>query len=203
MSKSIGDLVLEFFKSHPDQDMPHGPVVDYVEEQYLKLYGKKPRDTWRQIRKFHQEGILIKVKKGVYRYSPDHVKEKVLFDFPASIKEAIFKRDGYKCVICHRGREDGVEICADHKIPKDKGGDNSIENGQTLCMEHNLLKKNYSMTEAGKRFYINLYHDAIRLKDKRMIDFCIDIFDVYDKHGLDTHIPRPDKSFTKDDIRLL
>lgn len=191
--KSIGDLVLEYFKSHPNEDIPHGPVVDYVEEKYLKLYGKKPRDTWRQIRKFHQEGVLIKVRKGVYRYEPGNVIKKELQDFTPEIKEAIFKRDNYRCVICGRGREDGVEICADHKIPKDKGGDNSLENGQTLCTEHNLLKKNYSQTECGKRFYIRLYEDAVRNNDKRLINFCIDIFNIYDKYKIDTHIERPDK----------
>ncbi|GAG85248.1 unnamed protein product [marine sediment metagenome] len=50
------------------------------------MYRRKPRDTWRQIRKFHQEGKLIKVKKGVYRYDPDYVKEVELFDFPSKIK---------------------------------------------------------------------------------------------------------------------
>lgn len=193
MGKSIGDLILDYFKSHPYMDLPHGPVVDYVEDQYVKLYGKKPRDTWRQIRKFHQDGTLIKVSKGIYRYEPENVKKRVLYDFSPEVKEAIFKRDGYKCVICGRGREHGVEICADHKVAKDKGGDNSIENGETLCTEHNLLKKNYSMRECGKLFYIRLYESAMKNNDQRMIKFCIDVFDVYDKYQVDTHIDRPDK----------
>lgn len=41
--KTIADLILEYFREHPKEDLEHGPVVDYVEEQYLKLYGKKPR----------------------------------------------------------------------------------------------------------------------------------------------------------------
>ena len=189
--KSIGDLVLQYFKKHPKEDLKHGPVVDWVEEKYLKLYGRKPRDTWRQIRKFHQEGILIKVKKGIYKYDPDKVKKVELFDFPSHIKEAIFKRDGYECVVCGRGKKDGVEICADHIKPKDKGGTNTIGNGQTLCMEHNLMKKNYSQTEAGKRYFIRLYEQAVEVEDKKMIKFCKQIFDVYDEKGVNSHIPRP------------
>ncbi|MBA7519221.1 hypothetical protein ES705_11298 [subsurface metagenome] len=189
--KSIGDLVLAYFKKHPKKDLKHGPVVDWVEEQYLKLYGRKPRDTWRQIRQFHQEGILIKVKKGIYKYDPDKVKKVELFDFPSHIKEAIFKRDGYECVVCGRGKKDGVEICADHIKPKDKGGTNTIGNGQTLCTEHNLMKKNYSQTEAGKRYFIRLYEQAIEVGDKKMIKFCKQIFDVYDEKGVNSHIPRP------------
>lgn len=179
---------MEYFKKHPNKDLSHGPVVDWVEEQYIKLYGKKPRDTWRQIRKFYQEGKLIKVKKGIYRYDPNFVKENQIYDFSPAVKEKIFKKDNYKCVVCGKSKKDGVEICADHIVPKDKGGTNTVENGQTLCMEHNLMKKNYSQTEAGKRFFIKIYKQAIKNQDEKMIKFCKDVFDAYDKHDINGHI---------------
>lgn len=193
MRKTIAELIMEYFQKHPKKELQHGPVVDWVEKQYLKLYGRKPRDIWRGIRRLHQEGILIKVRKGVYKYDPDLVQNKELYEFPQNIKEEIFKRDGYKCVVCGRGREDGVEIHADHKIPLDKGGSNTVENGQTLCSEHNFLKKNYSQTEFGKRFLIKLYQEAVKRADKRMIEFCEEIFNVYDKFGINSHIRRPDR----------
>ena len=59
--KSISELALEYFKTHPNEDLKHGPVVDWVEREYIKLGGMKPRDPWRAIRKLHQEGKLIKV----------------------------------------------------------------------------------------------------------------------------------------------
>jgi 5-methylcytosine-specific restriction endonuclease McrA len=188
---TIADLIMEYFRNHPKKDLPHGPVVDYVEERYLKLYGRKPRDTWRQIRRLHQEGILIKVRKGIYRYDPDYVQNRELYEFPSDVREEIFRKDGYRCVVCGRGREEGVEIHADHKIPLDKGGANTVDNGQTLCSEHNFLKKTYSQTEFGKRFLIRLYKDAVKKNDERMIGFCREIFDVYDKYGINGHIKRP------------
>jgi hypothetical protein len=191
--KSISDLVLQYFQMHQNEDLEHGPVVDWVEKQYVKSGGTKPRDPWRAIRKLHQEGKLIKVRKGVYRYDPKYVQEVELFDFPPDVKEQIFSRDNYRCVVCNRGREDGVEICADHKIPKDKGGTNTADNGETLCAEHNLLKKNYSQTETGKRYFIKIYEDAIRIGDERMIKFCKQVFDVYNKHKINRHILRPNK----------
>jgi len=191
MAKSIGDLIMEYFEKHPNEDLQHGPVVDWVEEQYLKLYGKKPRDTWRQIRKFHQEGKLIKVKKGIYRYDPDYVKEVELFEFPQDVKEEALRRDGYKCVACGRTEKYGVELCVDHIKPKDKRGTNTIDNAQTLCMECNLMKKNFSQTEAGKRFVIKMYERAVAINDERMIKFCKCIFNCYDKYGINGHIPRP------------
>lgn len=188
---TIADLIMEYFRKYPKEDLKHGPVVDYVEERYLKLYGRKPRDTWRGIRRLHQEGILIKVRKGIYRYDPDYIQHKELYEFPPEIKEEIFRRDNYRCLVCNRGREDGVEIHADHKIPLDKGGTNTVENGQTLCSEHNFLKKTYSQTEFGKRFLTKLYHEAVEKGDERMIKFCKEIFDVYNKYGINTHIKRP------------
>lgn len=182
---------MEYFHKHPRQDLPHGPVVDWVEKQYVKLYDKKPRDTWRAIRALHQKGKLIKVKKGIYRYDPDFTSDVELWDFSPETKKAIFERDGYRCIVCGRGPADGVELCIDHRIPKDRGGTNEIDNGQTLCMEHNLMKKNYSQTEAGKRFFIKIYEQAVRVNDQRMIRFCRDVFDVYDDHEIDKHISRP------------
>lgn len=172
MAKSISDLIMDYFQKHPKKDLKHGPVVDWVTEQFLKDNPEPPRDPWRAIRKLHQEGKLIKVSKGVYRYDPDRIKEVALYDFSPEIKEAIFKKDDYKCVVCGRGRKDGVEICADHIKPKDKGGDNSVENGQTLCMEHNLIKKNYSQTEAGKRYFIKIYKQAVGQHDRRYGPCC-------------------------------
>ncbi|WP_235894749.1 HNH endonuclease [Candidatus Thermokryptus mobilis] len=184
---------MEYFFKHPKEDLPHGPVVDYVEEKYKELYKKKPRDTWRQIRKLYQQGLLIKVKKGVYRYDPDLAQYRELHEFPSDVKEQIFKRDNYRCVVCGRGREDGVEIHADHKVPIQNGGTNTVDNGQTLCSEHNYLKKTYSQTEFGKRFIIRLYEEAKVKGDKRMEKFCKEILDVYDKYKINHHIKRPDK----------
>jgi len=192
MKKSISELVMEYFKNHPLMEINHGPVVDWVEEQYFKQNNKKPRDTWRAIRKLHQEGKLIKVKKGIYKYDPNLVKDnEQLFDFTDEIKKRILERDGYKCVVCGRGLKDGVDIVVDHIKPKDKGGLNTLENGQTLCTEHNLLKKNYSQTEMGKRYFIKIYEKALRDNDEKMINFCKSVFDIYDKFQVNGHIKRP------------
>ena len=193
MKKTIKELVIEYFMKHPKKDIPHGPIVDWVTEQWLNEHDTPPRDPWRTIRKLHQEGKLIKVKNGVYKYDPDYISDAKLWEFPPEIKKAILKRDGYRCVVCGRGIKDGVELVVDHIKPKDKGGKNDIDNGQTLCMEHNLMKKNYSQTEAGKRYFIRMYEKAIANNDKRMIKFCECVFECYDMHEINSHIPRPDR----------
>lgn len=186
--RTIRDLLIKYFKAHPKEDMPHGPVVDWVESKYKRLYSKKPRDTWRSIRNLHETGFLIKVKKGIYCYDPDAVKQRELEDFAPEQKEAILKRDGYKCVICGRGKREGVELQVDHIKPKYLGGKSTIENGQTLCAQHNFIKKTLKQTETGKKMFIRLYELAKKENDKELLKFCADILETYEKHNINSHI---------------
>jgi hypothetical protein len=55
-------------------------------------------------------------------------------------RQEIFQRDGYKCVFCGDdttptpGPKQGQ---VDHADPKHRGGNNSLENGQTTCRDCN------------------------------------------------------------------
>ena len=169
--KTQQDLIMEYFKKHPNRDIKHPEIVDWVVSEYKKRTGKVFRDPDRGIRKLAQEGFLIKVAKGVYRYDPAFVAKRDLEDFTPAQKAAILKRDNYHCVVCGRGKEHGVELQVDHIKPKDQGGKAEIENGQTLCAQHNFQKKNYKQTESGKRFFIRLYAAAKKNKDKTLQDF--------------------------------
>ncbi|HXK64748.1 MAG TPA: HNH endonuclease [Spirochaetota bacterium] len=186
--KTITDLIIEFFKNHPKEDMPHGPVVDWVEEQYTKLYNRKPRDIWRSIRRLHQEGFLIKVKKGIYRYDPDIANNKHLEEFSQELKNQILERDNYKCVICGRTAKEGYELHVDHILPKDKGGKATLDNGQTLCSICNFRKKNYNQTESGKRMFIRLLKIAKEVGDIKTQKFCEEILNTYEKFNINGHI---------------
>ena len=59
---------------------------------------------------------------------------------PKGLRHAVFKRDGYRCKECFKGREDGVKLEIDHIVPVAKGGTNDIDNLQTLCKECNRNK---------------------------------------------------------------
>lgn len=182
------DLIMEYFKKNPKRKIKHPEIVDWVVAEYKKRTGKVFRDPDRGIRKLAQEGKLIKVSKGVYKYDPDFIKHKELEDFTEKQKKEIFKRDNYRCVICGRGKADGVEIHADHIRPKDLGGTATIKNGQTLCAQHNIQKKNYKQTETGKKMFIRLYDLAKANKDKRLLKFCREILEIYEKNGINSHI---------------
>jgi len=182
------NLIIEFFEKNPNRDIKHPEVVDWVVATYKKRTGNVFRDPDRAIRKLAQSGFLIKIAKGVYKYDPDKAHVRELEDFTAAQKKAILERDGYKCVICGRGKANGVELHIDHIKPKDFGGEATIENGQTLCSQHNFIKKNLKQTETGKKMYIRLYELAKSENNAELIKFCTDILEVYEKHGINGHI---------------
>jgi len=186
--KTVSQLIKDYFYAHPNEDLKHGPIVDWVTEEWLKTHKSPPRDPWRAIRALHQQGFLIKVKKGVYRYDPASVNQRELEDFTPEQKEEIFRRDNYRCVICGRGPQNGYEIHADHIIPKDLGGKAEISNGQTLCSIHNFRKKNYKQTETGKKMFIHLYELSKELGDKNTMQFCEEILETFEKHHINDHI---------------
>ncbi len=182
------DLIIEFFKSNPKRDIKHPEVVDWVVSTYKKRTGKIFRDPDRAIRKLSQNGFLVKVAKGIYKYDPKKAHLRKLEDFTYSQKTEILKRDGYKCVICGRGKKEGVELHIDHIKSKDFGGEATIENGQTLCSQHNFIKKNFKQTETGKKMFIRLYELAKTEKNKELIKFCADILKTFEKHDINGHI---------------
>lgn len=180
-------LILSYYKQRPGEDVLHAHAVDWATAEWKRQTGKVFRDPDRAVRLLYQEGHLTKVGKGVYRYEPDS-RPKRLEDFTPAQKEAIFRRDDYRCVICGRGKKDGVEIHADHIKPKELGGEAEIENGQTLCAQHNFQKKTYKQTETGKRMFIRLHELAKKRGDKTLQDFCRNVLEVYDQHGVNGHI---------------
>ena len=182
------DLLIEFFKKNPNRNIKHPEVVDWVVSTYKRRTGKVFRDPDRAIRQLAQSGFLIKISKGIYKYDPDKSHKRDLEDFTTAQKEVILKRDGYKCVICGRGKKEGVELQVDHIKPKDLGGEATIENGQTLCSQHNFIKKNLKQTETGKKMFIRLYDLSKSEDNKKLMKFCTDILETYEKHDINGHI---------------
>ncbi len=185
---SQSEIIIEYFKRNPGRDIQHPEIVDWAVSEFKKRTKKILRDPDRQIRQLAQSGFLIKVKKGIYRYEPSLEHKRELEDFSQAQKEKILKRDNYKCVICGRGIKNGVELHIDHIKPKDLGGQATIENGQTLCSQHNFIKKNLKQTETGKKMFIRLYELLKKENNKELLNFCIDILETYEKFNINGHI---------------
>lgn len=182
------DLIKEFFIKNPNRNIQHPEVVDWVVSEWKKRTGTIFRDPDRGIRSLSQKGFLIKISKGVYKYDPKFINKRDLQDFTPTQKKKILERDNYKCVVCGKGKKDGVELHIDHIKPKDFGGRATVENGQVLCAQHNFLKKNFKQTETGKKLFIRLYELAKSENDKSLIKFTSDILKVFEKHNINGHI---------------
>jgi len=182
-------LIKEYYSRHPNKDVPHHESAPWLYSEYEKRTGKKFADPDRGIRALADKGFLIYVKKGVYRYNKNYKKNRVLNDFTQKQKEEIKKRDGYKCVVCGKDEKDGVELHVDHIDSRQKGGEAiTIENGMTLCGQHNYWKKNLGQTESAKKMFIKFYELAKKRKQKKLIDFFSEILSIYEKHDVNGHI---------------
>jgi hypothetical protein len=182
------NIIKEYFEMHPDAEIHTKDVVDWVNSTYLERTGKIFRDPDRGIRSLYQKGFLQKIAKGVYKYDPKYAQDKRQADFTSAQKNEILKRDGYKCVICGAGRENGAELHVDHIKPKDMGGLATIENGQTLCSQHNFLKKNLKQTETGKKMFIRLYELSKKEGNLELQEFCIEILQTFEEFNINGHI---------------
>ena len=182
-------LLREYYKKYPNKNISHPEVVDWATNEWKKRTGKIFRDPDRGIRTLYQKDYLIMVKKGCYRYNPTHTKNySSKTDFTQKQKDEIQKRDKYKCVICGHGQAEGFELHVDHIRSRERGGQSTLKNGQTLCSDHNMFKKNHNQTEMSKRLFIKLYKTSKAKNDYKIQNFCCDILKIYQKHKIDTHI---------------
>lgn len=184
-------FIKNWFIANPNRDITHAESKKEIEKAYQKQTGKRFEDCDRGIRGLAQQGFLIKVSKGVYRYNPSKATTKNFKPFSSSEKKLILERDGYKCSYCGLGKKEGLELHVDHIKPRELGGKSEVTNGQVLCGKHNYIKKIASQTETGKKMFINLLELAKKSDDKNrieVIEFCEDILSVFEKHGINGHI---------------
>lgn len=57
----------------------------------------------------------------------------------------VLKRDGYRCQLCGRSAQDGIELEIDHKVPRAKNGSSKMSNLWTLCFDCNRGKSDLSL----------------------------------------------------------
>ncbi len=190
-SESQLSFVLAWFTARPNKRIRHKVSKKALEESYKAQYGLRFEDSDRAIRTLAERGNLIKEANGVYRYDPEHASGRVdLRNFSDTTRLAILERDAYRCVVCGFGKADGREIHVDHIIPREKGGEGSISNGQTLCASHNYRKKVLNQRDFGYKLFSDWQR---RLSDDkssdperlRLLSFCNEVLRLYAQHDID------------------
>ena len=159
---TIREFIIKFFEAHPNEDLSHGPVVDFVEERYLALHGSKPRDPWRVIRALHQEGFLVKVQNGVYRYDPDAATHRELADFTSAQKAEILGAG--RVQMCHlwsrgnRWSQFALSTTSNLETWADKL---SLKMDRPYVLSTTFIKKQSGQTETAKKMFIRLHEISV------------------------------------------
>lgn len=68
-----------------------------------------------------------------------------------ALRWQVFQRDSWRCLSCGRSSEDDIILHIDHIIPRSKGGQDHIDNYQTLCDICNIGKSNKDQTNLRNR----------------------------------------------------
>lgn len=100
-------------------------------------YTRMRRSTRRRLHRSVRQLVAPKRRRAVrpkYRPHPSQGPR----EFPPSVREYIFRRDGWRCTNCASTHS----LQADHIIPYSKGGRTVPSNGKTLCQTCNVLKSN-------------------------------------------------------------
>ena len=181
-------FVEKYFLERPKQVICSKVSKPELERLWLEQTGNRFEDSDRTIRRLFDRGFLVKVKKGCYMYDPDATENKFLKDFDAKTKKAALKRDGYKCVMCGMGKQHGIDLQVDHIRARSNGGDNSLENAQTLCGSCNFRKKDLSQIEFGKKMFLKLLEETSNRDNSESIklhSFAEEVLQIYAKYDID------------------
>ena len=105
-----------------------------------------PNELENEITRLLQDDDITK-QKGIYEYLlSGKTKEKALSirSFTDNEKVTMYERQKGICPMCKAENKDIKweleDMHADHILPWSKGGHTTLDNGQMLCREHNLLK---------------------------------------------------------------
>lgn len=126
------------------RELGYPPTKRNINKYGLKISAGPYHRNWGTFRtacellsKFHNGKIT---KDELHEGSIDKNNRETI---PLNIRWKVLKRDNYTCKKCGKSpaKNNNVELEIDHIHPVAKGGDNNIENLQTLCHKCNQGKK--------------------------------------------------------------
>jgi hypothetical protein len=102
------------------------------------ILGLFPNTNGKGDLKFQPKGARHKERqrKSITKLDPEKARK-----LPLKERFEIFTRDGFKCIYCGRGVNDGTKLVIDHAIPFSKGGPTTKNNMVTACWECNSGKR--------------------------------------------------------------
>ena len=122
-------------------DIVQKPVIEPYIACYAEYSSPKGRNSYQDRKLYNLEELsvhILNAKKKREQKETKSYQRRIMTD---SLRYDIMKRDGFHCVLCGRGAEDGVKLHVDHIIPVSKGGKTTPDNLRTLCERCNLGKR--------------------------------------------------------------
>lgn len=112
------------------------PLSKYTSKPYLTRWGGWMKACEAFIRFKKKDPAFEKLLRQKSTVGSRAINEKT--------RLRVLKRDNYKCQKCGRSPAThlGIFLHLDHRVPFSKGGNNDVENLQTLCNKCNLGKNN-------------------------------------------------------------
>jgi len=140
--KKMVELYMDCWQYH-DSKPTENNFKEYLElkkANYSALSVKRHFGGWERLRSriVNWENGFINDKTLLAKHSEKIKSRRAV---TAKMREAVFKRNDNKCVLCGKSpSKHGIAIEVDHIHPISKGGGNEIENLQTLCEDCNAAK---------------------------------------------------------------
>lgn len=118
------------------QDLTITCYVEYTSPQGIRHYSKHCTYLESEIRTAMQHLVT----REAYLQSEAWRRKNERAKVTPSLRYDVMKRDGFRCCLCGRSANNGIELEVDHIVPVSKGGSTTYSNLQTLCRECNRGK---------------------------------------------------------------
>ena len=105
-------------------------VASFDPEVFSCFFGIDEDEAMRIVMALEREGFIVEGRM------PFLDKQESRRYIPVAIRRSVFERDGYACVEC--GATDRLSL--DHIIAYSRGGEDTVENLQTMCIYCNSKK---------------------------------------------------------------
>jgi hypothetical protein len=166
-------FTLEWFKRNSGIKFTNEELKTLLPIAFFSTTGFRMADPTRAARALVKQGVVKRTPKGVdqvFWYEPGVINQAERFD--DNEKVAILERDGFRCVVCKKGVDDGVKVSVGYAKSLQRGGTLNIENGRTLCEIHLWIIQTAQESEEGKKNWRRLAIQLPKIGDsKRAIKF--------------------------------
>ncbi len=109
------------------------PVVDPLFKIQIEYTSPKGRNHYETGRIYYYKALIKHYNNVIKKLERQKTKEYQRNKMTESLRYDIFKRDGFRCVLCGRTASDGIKLHVDHIMPVSKGGKTKKINLRTLC----------------------------------------------------------------------